>query len=93
MSNESTVTKKLRRTQEQLALQEGGSRSSAILSRLIDEVGRPLDETSLICQRLLDNAAAKLSPEQRKLIEAWARTPTWLLGGCATMSGSWCASR
>jgi signal transduction histidine kinase len=33
-------------------------------------VSRPLDETSLICQRLLDNAAAKLSPEQRKLIEA-----------------------
>jgi signal transduction histidine kinase len=70
MSNQSMpIPKRLRRTQEQIAFQEGASRSSAILTRLIDEVAGPLDESNLLCQRLLEGAGAKLSQEQRKVVE------------------------
>jgi len=73
MSNQSTpIPKRLRKTQEQIAFQEGNSRSSAILTRLIDEVAGPLDESNVACQRLLDGAGAKLSQEQRKALEAVA---------------------
>jgi signal transduction histidine kinase len=73
MSNESMpVHKRLRKTQEQIAFQEGSSRSSAILTRLGEEVAGPLEESNLLCQRLLDGAAAKLSQEQRKAIESLA---------------------
>ena len=64
--------KRLRRTQEQIAFQEGGSRSSAILARLVQEVSGPLDESNLLCQRLLDGAGAKLSQDQRKTVESLA---------------------
>lgn len=74
MSNESMPpTKRLRKTQEQIAFHEGGSRSSAILTRLIEEVGTPLDEASQLCQRLLDGTTSKLAPEQRKAVEALAQ--------------------
>jgi signal transduction histidine kinase len=73
MSNESiSLPKRLRKTQEQIAFHEGGSRSSAILARLIDEVAAPLDESSVLCQRLLEGAGGKLSQEQRKLVELLA---------------------
>ena len=73
MSNESTaVSKRLKRTQEQAAIQEGGSKTSLILTRVVDEVAVPLDDSSAICQRLLEGAGAKLSPEQRKSIEVVA---------------------
>jgi signal transduction histidine kinase len=71
MSNESIpLPKRLRKTQEQLAFQEGSSRSSAILTRLIEEVAGPLEESNLLCQHLLDGSGSKLSPEQRKSIES-----------------------
>jgi signal transduction histidine kinase len=66
------VPKRLRKTQEQIAFQEGSSRSSAILAHLIDEVAAPLDESSLLCQRLLEGIGGKLSQEQRKLVESLA---------------------
>lgn len=66
------IPKKLRRTQEQIAFQEGNSRASAILARLVDEVAGPLDESSLLCQRLLDGLGAKLSQEQRRAVETVA---------------------
>ena len=66
------LSKRLRKTQEQIAYQEGSSRSSAILTRLIDDVAAPLDESSLQCQRLLEGTGGKLSQEQRKIVEALA---------------------
>jgi signal transduction histidine kinase len=70
MSNESmSLSKRLRKTQEQVAFSEGGSKISLILSRLIDEVATPLDESVATHQRLLDGSAGKLSQEQRKSIE------------------------
>jgi signal transduction histidine kinase len=73
MSNESMpLPKRLRKTQEQIAYQEGSSRSSAILTRLVEEVAGPLDESNILCQRLLDGSGAKFSPEQRKAIESLA---------------------
>jgi signal transduction histidine kinase len=71
MSNESSsLSKRLRKTQEQVAFQEGGSKTSLILNRVLDEVGGPLDESIATWQRLLDGAGAKLSQEQRKSVEA-----------------------
>jgi signal transduction histidine kinase len=73
MSNQPmAIPKKLRKTQEQIAFQEGSSRSSAILTRLIDEVAGPLDESNVLCQRLLDGVGAKISHEQRKTVESLA---------------------
>jgi signal transduction histidine kinase len=73
MSNESsTYSKRLRKTQEQVAFQEGGSKVALILNRVIDEVAVPIDESIATWQRLLDGAGAKLSQEQRKSIEAIA---------------------
>jgi signal transduction histidine kinase len=73
MSNESsTYSKRLRKTQEQVAFQEGGSKIALILNRVIDEVAVPIDESIATWQRLLDGAGAKLSQEQRKSIEAIA---------------------
>jgi signal transduction histidine kinase len=73
MSNESMpLPKRLRRTQEQIAFQEGSSRSSAILTRLIEEVAAPLDESSQQCQRLLESVGGKLTQEQRRTVEALA---------------------
>lgn len=66
------LPKRLRKTQELIAFQEGNSRSSTILTRLIEEVGGPLDESNLLCQRLLEGAGAKLSPDQRKMVESLA---------------------
>jgi signal transduction histidine kinase len=70
------IPKKLRKTQEQIAFQEGSSRSSAILARLTEEVAGPLDESNLLCQRLLDGTSAKLSQEQRKTVESLANNAT-----------------
>jgi len=64
-----SLPKRLRKTQEQVAYSEGGSKSSLILNRLIDEVVAPLDESTAAYQRLLDGSAGKLSQEQRKSIE------------------------
>jgi len=73
MSDQSMpIPKRLRKTQEQIAFQEGNSRSSAILARLVDEVAGPLDESNLLCQRLLDGLGSKLSQEQRKAVETVA---------------------
>jgi signal transduction histidine kinase len=66
------LPKRLRKTQEQIAFQEGNSRSSAILARLIEEVAGPLDESNALCQRLLEGAGAKLSQDQRKMVESLA---------------------
>lgn len=72
MSNESIpLSKRLRKTQEQVAFPEG-SKSALILTRLIDEVAAPLDESNAVCQRLLDGAASKLSPDMRKSVETLA---------------------
>jgi signal transduction histidine kinase len=71
MSNESMpLPKRLRKTQEQVAFHEGSSRSSAIMARLVDDVAAPLEDSILLCQRLLDGAGGKLSQEQRKLVES-----------------------
>ena len=67
-----SLPKRLRKTQEQVSYQEGGSKTSLILTRVIDEVAVPLDESIAICQRLLDGSGAKLTQEQRKLVEALA---------------------
>jgi signal transduction histidine kinase len=61
--------KRLRKTQEQVVYPDGGSKSSLILNRLVEEVVAPLDESIVTCQRLLDGSAGKLSQEQRKSIE------------------------
>jgi len=67
-----TLPKRLRRTQEQVAYPEGGSKTALILNRLIDEVAGPLDESIATYQRLLDGSGGKLSQEQRKTIEILA---------------------
>jgi signal transduction histidine kinase len=73
MSNESIVlSRRLRKTQEQLAFQGGGSKISSILARLSDEVAVPLDESLVLCQRLLDGGAGKLTQDQRKHVESIA---------------------
>jgi signal transduction histidine kinase len=64
-----SLPKRLRKTQEQVAYPEGGSKTSLILNRLIDEVAVPLDESIATYQRLLDGSGGKLSQEQRKSIE------------------------
>ena len=67
-----SLSKRLRKTQEQAAYAEGGSRISLILNRLVDEVAAPLDESMATYQRLLDGSGSKLSQEQRKSIELLA---------------------
>jgi Signal transduction histidine kinase len=67
-----SLPKRLRKTQEQVAVQEGGSKTSLILNRVIEEVAAPLDESVAICQRLLDGSGGKLSQEQRKVVELLA---------------------
>jgi signal transduction histidine kinase len=67
-----SLPKRLRKTQEQAAYPEGGSKTSVILNRLVDEVVVPLDESLATYQRLLDGSGGKLSPEQRKSIELLA---------------------
>jgi signal transduction histidine kinase len=75
MSNESmSLSKRLRKTQEQVAYPEGGSKTSLILNRLIEEVVAPLDESQATHQRLLEGSGGKLSQEQRKSIELLAGT-------------------
>jgi signal transduction histidine kinase len=72
MSNEAiSLPKRLRNTQEHDAFTEG-SKAALILTRLIDEVAAPLDESNAICQRLLDSSGSKLSQELRKSVEALA---------------------
>jgi signal transduction histidine kinase len=61
--------KRLRKIQEQVASKEEGTRSSFILTRILDEVAAPLAETAALCQRVLDGAGGKLSLEQRKYLE------------------------
>jgi signal transduction histidine kinase len=61
--------KRLRKGQEQVATKEEESRSSFVLSRILEEVAVPLDESALLCQRVLDGAGSKLSLEQRKWVE------------------------
>jgi signal transduction histidine kinase len=65
-----SLPKRLRRTQEQVAYPEGGSKSSLILNRIIEEVALPLDESAATFQRLLDGSGGKLSQDQRKSIES-----------------------
>jgi len=67
-----SLPKRLRKTQEQAAYPEGGSKISLILNRLVDEVAVPLDESMATYQRLLDGSGGKLSQEQRKSIELLA---------------------
>lgn len=61
--------KRQRKSQEQATGTEEGERISAVLTRILEEVGGPLDESVLLCQRVLDGAGSKLSLEQRKGIE------------------------
>jgi signal transduction histidine kinase len=61
--------KRLRRSQEQVAAREDGARTSLVLTRILGEVALPLDESALLCQRVLDGAGSKLTLEQRKGIE------------------------
>jgi signal transduction histidine kinase len=61
--------KRLRKSQEQAASKEEGSKGSSILTRILDEVAVPLDESAVLCQRVLDGAGGKLSLEQRKWLE------------------------
>ena len=61
--------KRLARSQEQVAAKYDGSKSSFILSRLLDEVAAPLEESTALCQRLIDGSGGKLSLEQRKCVE------------------------
>ena len=63
------AVKRLRKIQEQTVAREDASKSSFILSRVLDEVATPLDEAAELCQRLLEGSGGKLSLEQRKLIE------------------------
>jgi two-component system sensor histidine kinase/response regulator len=63
------AVKRLRKTQEAVATREDASKSSFVLSRVLDEVAAPLDESAALCQRLLDGAGGKLSLEQRKWVE------------------------
>jgi signal transduction histidine kinase len=61
--------KRQRKSQEQVTGTEDGERISAVLTRILEEVAAPLDESALLCQRVLDGAGSKLSLEQRKGIE------------------------
>ncbi len=77
MSNDSMSSpKRLRRTQEQAAFLEGSSKASLILTRLIDEVAHPIEETVQQCQRLLEGSGGKLSQDQRKILESIAHGAT-----------------
>jgi signal transduction histidine kinase len=72
MSNENfPPSKRLRKTQEQVAFPEG-SKTALILTRLIDEVAAPLDESNSLCQKLLDGSGSKLSQDLRKSVETLA---------------------
>jgi signal transduction histidine kinase len=62
--------KRLRKTQEQPSTGDDTSKGSFILTRLLDEVAAPLDESAGLCQRLLDGSGGKLSLEQRKWVES-----------------------
>jgi len=62
--------KRLRKIQEQPSTGDDTSKGSFILTRLLDEVAAPLDESAGLCQRLLDGSGGKLSLEQRKWVEA-----------------------
>jgi signal transduction histidine kinase len=70
------VAKRQRKTQEHPVTREDASKSSYILSRVLDEVGDPLDEAMLQCQRLLEGAAGKLTIEQRKAVESISEIAT-----------------
>jgi signal transduction histidine kinase len=61
--------KRLRKSQEQVAAREDGAKTSLVLTRILEEVALPLDESALLCRRVLDGAGSKLSIEQRKGIE------------------------
>ena len=61
--------KRLRKSQEQSTIKEDGAKTSVILTRILDEIAAPLDESAVLCQRVLDGAGSKLSLEQRKWIE------------------------
>jgi signal transduction histidine kinase len=64
--------KRLRKSQsqDQIPIKDEGSKTSFILTQLIDEVVVPLDESAVLCQRLLEGSGGKLSLEQRKWVEA-----------------------
>jgi signal transduction histidine kinase len=61
--------KRLRKSQEQPGAKGEGANGSFILTRILDEVAAPLDESATLCQRVLDGAGGKLSLEQRKWLE------------------------
>jgi signal transduction histidine kinase len=61
--------KRLRKSQEQATDRDGGSKVALVLTRILDEVAAPMDESALLCQRVLDGAANRLSLEQRKWLE------------------------
>ncbi len=67
-----SLPKRLRRTQEQVAVQESVTKTSLILNRVLEDVAAPLDESVAICQRLLDGSGGKLSQDQRKTVELLA---------------------
>jgi len=70
------AVKRLRKPQESVATREDASKSSFILSRVLDEVAAPLDESTDACHRLLEGAGGKLALEQRKLVEAISAATT-----------------
>ena len=61
--------KRLRKSQVPGSNREGASRNSQVLTRLLDEVAAPLDESGSLCQRLLAGSDGNLSLEQRKSVE------------------------
>jgi signal transduction histidine kinase len=61
--------KRLAKAQEQIAVKDEGSKVSSLFNRLLDEVAAPLDESTVLCQRLLGGSSERLPLEQRKWVE------------------------
>ena len=61
--------KRVRKTQEPGATADHAPKRPFILGRVLQEVAAPLDETAVLCQRLLDGIGGRLPIEQRKLAE------------------------
>jgi len=64
--------KRLRKSQQPVASGAESSKRSFILTRLLEEVGGPIDESVSLCQRLIDGFGGGLSFEQRKWVEEMA---------------------
>lgn len=60
--------KRLRKNQESAVGREATPKQLFLLTRVLEEVAAPLDESASLCQQLLNGSGGKLSLEQRALV-------------------------